>query len=62
MATKKQTLQTKRRALSSAGLRMTRQRALILDIISQGRGHLDADEVYRLIDVSYSRKLYGDAA
>lgn len=48
MATKKQTLQTKRRALSSAGLRITSQRALILDIISQGHEHLDADEVYRL--------------
>lgn len=47
-ATKKQTLQIKRRALSSAGLRMTSQRALILDIISQGHGHLDADGVYRL--------------
>ena len=45
MATKEQGLKTDRRALSSAGLRMTRQRALILEIIR--RGHLDADEVYR---------------
>ena len=45
MATKEQTLKIDRKALSSAGLRMTRQRALILEIIRQG--HLDADEVYR---------------
>ena len=44
----KQTLGIKYRALSSAGLRMTSQRALILNIISQEHGHLDADEVYRL--------------
>ncbi|MCL0057850.1 transcriptional repressor [Dehalococcoidales bacterium] len=30
-----------------AGLRVTSQRALILEIIRQGEGHLDADEVYR---------------
>ena len=34
-------------ALSKAGGRVTAQRALILDIIRQGQGHLDADEVYR---------------
>jgi len=45
MVTKKQTLKIDRKRLSSAGLRMTNQRALILDIIR--RGHLDADEVYR---------------
>ena len=45
MVVKKQTLKIDRKALSSAGLRMTRQRALILEIIRQG--HLDADEVYR---------------
>ena len=33
--------------LSDSGLKFTRQRALILKIIRQGRGHLDADEVYR---------------
>lgn len=33
--------------LNTAGLRSTSQRALILDIIHRGRGHLDADEVYR---------------
>lgn len=35
------------KALNSAGLRVTSQRALILEIIRQGQGHLDADEVYR---------------
>jgi Fur family ferric uptake transcriptional regulator len=45
MVVKKQTLKINRKALSSAGLRMTRQRALILEIIRHG--HLDADEVYR---------------
>ena len=29
------------------GLRITNQRALILEIIRRGQGHLDADEVYR---------------
>lgn len=29
------------------GLRKTSQRALILDIVRRGQGHLDADEVYR---------------
>ncbi|MBE9477870.1 MAG: transcriptional repressor, partial [Chloroflexi bacterium] len=47
MTTKKQATGIKRTALSSAGLRMTSQRALILDIINRGGGHLDADEVYR---------------
>jgi len=28
-------------------MRVTNQRALILEIIRQGKGHLDADEVYR---------------
>ena len=34
-----------RKALNSAGLRATTQRALILEILRQG--HMDADEVYR---------------
>lgn len=33
--------------LSAPGLRITRQRALILEIIRRRQGHLDADEVYR---------------
>jgi Fe2+ or Zn2+ uptake regulation protein len=40
-------LKIDRKILNSAGLRMTSQRALILDIISQAEEHLDADEVYR---------------
>ena len=45
MITDKQSLD--RRALSAAGLRVTNQRALLLDIIRQGEGHLDAYELYR---------------
>ena len=33
--------------LNISGLRATNQRALILGIIRQGQGHLDADEIYR---------------
>lgn len=36
-----------RRALNLAGLRATNQRALLLEIIRQGEGHLDAFELYR---------------
>lgn len=36
-----------RKVLAAAGLRNTTQRALIMDVIRYGRGHLDADEVYR---------------
>jgi Fe2+ or Zn2+ uptake regulation protein len=36
-----------RKALNAIGLRATNQRALVLDIITHGEGHLDADEVYR---------------
>ena len=36
-----------RRVLNNAGMRVTHQRALILEIIRRGHGHLDADEVYR---------------
>ena len=35
------------KALNVTGMRVTKQRALILEIIRRGRGHLDADEVYR---------------
>lgn len=38
---------TSRTKLSSAGKRFTRQRALIMEIIRQGQGHLDADEIFR---------------
>lgn len=40
-------LTTSRKALNRAGIRITHQRALIMEIIRQGRGHLDADEIYR---------------
>lgn len=36
-----------RSKLNSAGKRFTHQRALIMDIIRQGEGHLDADEIFR---------------
>jgi Fur family ferric uptake transcriptional regulator len=38
---------TSRRALNRVGKRVTHQRALIMEIIRKGRGHLDADEIYR---------------
>jgi len=38
---------TSRRKLDDAGKRFTHQRALIMDIIRQGHGHLDADEIFR---------------
>ena len=34
-----------RQVLGASGLRFTKQRALILEIIRQGQGHLDADEL-----------------
>ena len=40
-------LTTSRKALKRAGRRVTHQRSLIMEIIRQGRGHLDADEIYR---------------
>jgi len=48
----KQTLAEKKRekprpSINVPGLRKTSQRALIMDIVRQGQGHLDADEVYR---------------
>jgi len=35
-----------RKVLNTAGLRATNQRALILKVIRQGRGHLDAEEIH----------------
>ncbi len=40
-------LATSRKTLSAAGKRVTNQRALIMEIIRRGEGHLDADEIYR---------------
>lgn len=37
-----------RRTLNTAGMRVTNQRSLIIEIIRQGQGHPDADEIYRL--------------
>ena len=36
-----------RQVLNKAGMRVTNQRALIMRVIRQGGGHLDADEIYR---------------
>ncbi len=47
MNNKTGSLEITRRALNEPGLRVTNQRALILEIIRRGQGHLDADEVYR---------------
>ena len=47
MNTKAKSLENSHRVLSVPGLRITNQRVLILEIIRQGQGHLDADEVYR---------------
>ena len=45
MTSKTKSLESNRRALNVTGLRVTSQRALILEVIR--RGHLDADEIYR---------------
>ena len=45
MTSKTKSLESNRRALNVTGLRVTSQRALILEIIR--RGHLGADEIYR---------------
>ncbi|MFC1940057.1 Fur family transcriptional regulator [Chloroflexota bacterium] len=37
----------KRGASERTGARVTRQRALLLELIQRGEGHLDADEIYR---------------
>ena len=39
-------LKASQRALKGTGMRVTNQRALIMEIIRQGQGHLDADEIY----------------
>lgn len=36
-----------RKTFNTAGLRVTSQRALVLEVIHKGKGHLDADEIYR---------------
>ncbi len=44
-----------RRALNTAGVRVTNQRTLLFEIIRRGRGHLDADEVYQQARQKYPR-------
>ena len=39
-------IKTEHRILNKAGIRVTNQRTLIMDIIKEGHGHLDADEIY----------------
>ena len=41
-------MENSRQALNVSGLRVTSQRALILEIIRRGQGHLDAEEVCRI--------------
>ena len=47
MNTETTTLDYTRRALTTAGLRVTGQRGLVMEVIRHGQGHLDADEIYR---------------
>lgn len=47
MNIKNKPLPETRRALNAPGLRITHQRALILEVIRRRQGHLDADEIYR---------------
>lgn len=47
MNAKSKSFEKTRQTLNVSGLRVTNQRALIMEIIRQGGGHLDADEVYR---------------
>ncbi|MFH1382415.1 MAG: Fur family transcriptional regulator [Chloroflexota bacterium] len=47
MITKIKSLKSSRQVLNNTGVRITNQRALVLEIIRQGRGHLDADEIHR---------------
>ena len=47
MDAKTKSFEKTRQTLNVSGLRVTNQRALIMEIIRQGGGHLDADEVYR---------------
>lgn len=39
-------MKTGQRVLKGTGMRVTNQRALIMEIIRRGQGHLDADEIY----------------
>ena len=39
--------------LSNTDLKSTGQRAVILDIVKAGKGHLDADEIYQRARINY---------
>ena len=47
MATRLLRKKTSKQILNSSSQRVTNQRALLLDLIRQSYGHLDADELYR---------------
>lgn len=47
MTIQRQSSEIDRKELNVGGLRATNQRALLLEIIRRGEGHLDADEIYR---------------
>ena len=55
MTSKTKPLESNRKALDVTGLRVTSQRALILEIIRHGQGHLDADEIYRQARIKQPR-------
>jgi len=46
---------TSHTTMKETGMRVTNQRSLIMEIIRQGKGHLDADEIYRLARERESR-------
>ena len=47
MTAEQQPSEINRKTLNVGGLRATNQRALLLEVIRRGEGHLDADEIYR---------------
>jgi len=53
MNTKTKSIEDRRSALNATGMRVTNQRALILEILRDG--HLDADEIYRRARVRQPR-------
>ncbi len=55
MTSKTKSLESNRRALNVTGLRITSQRALILELIRRGQGHLDADEIHRQARIKQPR-------
>jgi len=55
MTNKTKSLESNRRALNVTGLRITNQRALILEVIRHRQGHLDADEIYRQARIKQPR-------